>query len=75
MVIQLLLMTLFMHGRRLADPATASPYSWFAEIMSLENVGAVMSGEAPPSALGVTALDNHTLEVTFDCIHCLILLQ
>ena len=49
--------------RRLADPATASPYSWFAEIMALENVGAVMSGEASPETLGVTALDNHTLEV------------
>ena len=49
--------------RRLADPATASPYSWFAEIMALENVGAVLSGDSPPSALGVTALDNHTLEV------------
>ena len=49
--------------RRLADPATASPYSWFAEIMALENVGAVLSGDASPDALGVTALDNHTLEV------------
>ena len=49
--------------RRLADPATASPYSWFAEIMALENVGAVLSGDLPTSALGVTALDNHTLEV------------
>ena len=49
--------------QRLADPATASPYSWFAEIMALENVGAVMSGEASPDALGVTALDDHTLEV------------
>ena len=49
--------------RRLADPATASPYSWFADIMALENVGAVMSGELPPEALGVRALDNHTLEV------------
>ena len=49
--------------RRLADPATASPYSWFADIMALENVGAVMSGDSPTSALGVTALDNHTLEV------------
>jgi oligopeptide transport system substrate-binding protein len=49
--------------RRLADPATASPYSWFAEIMALENVGAVMSGESPPEALGVRALDNLTLEV------------
>ena len=49
--------------RRLADPATASPYSWFADIMALENIGAVMSGESPPDALGVRALDNHTLEV------------
>ena len=49
--------------RRLADPATASPYSWFADIMALENVGAVMSGESSPEALGVRALDNHTLEV------------
>ena len=54
----------FVYGwRRLADPATASPYSWFADIMALENVGAVMSGDSPTSALGVTALDNHTLEV------------
>ena len=50
--------------RRLADPATASPYSWFADIMALENVGADMSGESPPEALGVRALDNHTLEVS-----------
>ena len=49
--------------QRLADPATASPYSWFAEIMALENVGAVMSGELGPEALGIRALDNHTLEV------------
>ena len=49
--------------RRLADPATASPYSWFAEIMAIENVGAVLSGDASPETLGVTALDNHTLEV------------
>ena len=49
--------------RRLVDPATASPYSWFADIMALENVGAVMSGDSPTSALGITALDNHTLEV------------
>ena len=46
-------MTLFMHGVALADPATASPYSWFADIMALENVGAVMSGESSPEALGV----------------------
>ena len=37
--------------RRLADPATASPYSWFAEIMAIENVGAVLSGDASPETL------------------------
>ncbi len=49
--------------RRLVDPATASPYSWFGELMSLENVGEVMAGEAPLEDLGVTAIDDHTLEV------------
>ncbi len=49
--------------RRLADPETASPYSWFAEIMSLEGVGPVLAGEADPSTLGITALDDLTLEV------------
>ena len=33
--------------RRLADPATASPYSWFAEIMALENVGACLLYTSP----------------------------
>lgn len=49
--------------RRLADPETASPYSWFAEIMSIEGVGAVLSGEADPSTLGVKAIDDLTFEV------------
>lgn len=49
--------------RRLADPETASPYQWFAEIMAIEGVGPVMAGEADPSTLGVTAIDDHTLEV------------
>ena len=49
--------------RRLVDPKTGSPYSWFGEIMSIEGVGDVMSGDADPSTLGVTAIDNHTLEV------------
>jgi len=49
--------------RRLVDPNTASPYSWFGELMSIEGVGAVLAGEADPSTLGVTAIDDHTLEV------------
>jgi len=48
--------------RRAADPATASPYSWFLSLMSLENADAVIAGEMPPDALGVTAIDDHTLQ-------------
>ena len=46
--------------RRLADPETASPYSWFADLMSIEGVGPVMKGEASPDTLGVRAVDDHT---------------
>ncbi len=49
--------------RRAADPVTASPYSWFMEIMAIENVGGVLSGEMAPSELGVTAIDDLTFEV------------
>ncbi len=49
--------------RRLADPETASPYSWFAEIMAIEGVGPVLAGEADPETLGVRAVDDYTFEV------------
>ncbi len=49
--------------RRLVDPATASPYSWFGELMSIEGVSEILAGDAPTDTLGVTAIDDHTLEV------------
>ena len=49
--------------RRLVDPATASPYSWFMEIMYVENASEIINGEKDPSTLGVTALDDYTLDV------------
>ncbi|MAM63678.1 peptide ABC transporter substrate-binding protein [Maritimibacter sp. UBA3975] len=49
--------------RRAADPALASPYQWFIELMSLENAGEIIAGEMEPSELGVTAVDDYTLEV------------
>lgn len=49
--------------RRLVDPETASPYSWFGELMSIEGVGGILAGEESPESLGVTAIDDHTLEV------------
>ncbi len=49
--------------KRAASPELASPYSWFIELMSLENASAVIAGEMDPSELGVTAVDDSTLEV------------
>ena len=49
--------------RRAASPELASPYSWYMSLMALENVDAVIAGEAPLEDLGVTAIDDYTLEV------------
>ena len=49
--------------RRLADPATASEYAWYMELMQVENAAAVIAGEMPTDQLGVRAVDDHTLEV------------
>jgi oligopeptide transport system substrate-binding protein len=49
--------------QRLADPATASEYAWYMELMQVVNATEVIAGEKPPSELGVKAIDDHTLEV------------
>ena len=49
--------------QRAVDPATASPYSWFMDIMSIKNGGAAINGDVPPSELGVKALDDYTFQV------------
>ncbi len=50
--------------RRAVDPALASPYQWFMELMSIENAGAIIKGEKPIEELGVRAVDDLTFEVT-----------
>lgn len=50
--------------RRLADPATASEYAWYMELMQVENAPEVIAGEMPTDQLGIRAVDDHTLEVT-----------
>ena len=50
--------------RRAADPATASPYSWFVELTAIENAAAVINGEMDPSELGVEAVDERTVKFT-----------
>lgn len=49
--------------QRLADPATASEYAWYLELMQVVNAAEIIAGEKPASELGVTAVDDHTLEV------------
>lgn len=49
--------------QRAASPELASPYSWYLELMQLENVSEVIAGERPVEDLGVRAIDDHTLEV------------
>ena len=54
----------FVYGwRRAVDPATASPYGWYLELTEIVNAKAVLAGEKAPEELGVSALDDHTLEV------------
>lgn len=50
--------------RRSADPATLSKYS--AILAPIANATAVIAGELPPEALGVRAVDAHTLEIRLD---------
>lgn len=49
--------------KRAVDPALASPYSWYMELMSVENGAAIISGEKSPDDLGVSAPDDHTFVV------------
>ncbi len=52
--------------RRLADPATASEYAWYMELMGVENATKIVAGEAEVDTLGATAIDDKTLEVKID---------
>ncbi|MFB9886722.1 peptide ABC transporter substrate-binding protein [Balneatrix alpica] len=52
--------------QRLLDPATASPYSWFAAIPRIKNSQAILEGKLPATELGVRAPDPLTLEVTLE---------
>ncbi len=47
--------------RRSVDPATLSLYS--SILFPIENAEAVANGELPPDALGVEAVDDHTLVI------------
>ncbi|MCP1117589.1 peptide ABC transporter substrate-binding protein [Robbsia andropogonis] len=53
----------FVYGmQRLVDPKTASPYATAYGVFLLNGLD-VAAGKKPPSALGVRAIDTHTLEI------------
>ncbi|MEW9906370.1 MAG: ABC transporter substrate-binding protein [Candidatus Symbiodolus clandestinus] len=49
--------------QRLANPTTKSPNASYLTDMRLLNSEAVIQGQQPPSALGVYAIDDHTLQL------------
>ncbi|UTO06029.1 ABC transporter substrate-binding protein [Moraxella sp. FZLJ2107] len=50
--------------RRLTDPATASPYASYLVDAKVINAQAIMDGTASPESLGITAIDNRTLQIS-----------
>lgn len=52
--------------RRLVDPAVASEYAFIVEVAGIVNASAITKGEKPVTDLGVTAIDDKTLEVKLD---------
>lgn len=49
--------------RRLVSPEIASPYGWYLGGAGIENATEINQGLMSPESLGVTALDDHTLQV------------
>ena len=49
--------------RRLADPATASEYSYMLDVAGVKNASEILKGEMPKEELGITAVDDKTLKV------------
>lgn len=52
--------------QRAVDPATASPYATYLKMATIKNAEAIINGTADKSALGVQAIDAHTLKVELD---------
>ncbi|WP_424409289.1 ABC transporter substrate-binding protein [Pasteurella sp. PK-2025] len=50
--------------RRLADPKTAATYASYLEYLKLAHASDIIAGKQPLDALGIQALDDHTLTLT-----------
>jgi oligopeptide transport system substrate-binding protein len=49
--------------KRAVNPETASPYSWYMEIMNIKNGAEIIAGDAEVDSLGVKAIDDFTFQV------------
>ncbi|MEF1281982.1 ABC transporter substrate-binding protein [Vibrio fortis] len=52
--------------RRAVDPKTASPNVWYLKLTKINNIADVAEGKKPLDALGVIAVDKHTLRFELD---------
>lgn len=52
--------------RRAVDPKTASPNVWYLKLTKINNIADVAEGKKPLDALGVSAVDKHTLRFELD---------
>ena len=52
--------------RRVVDPETASPYSYYIEMMQVKNAADILGGFQPKENLGIEALDDFTLKVNLE---------
>ena len=52
--------------QRLVNPATASEYAWYMELMGIKNAAKIVKGEVAPDQLGVRAIDDKTFETTIE---------
>ena len=52
--------------RRVVDPKTGSPYSWYLETPGIVNASKIINGKAKPEELGVKAIDDYTFEVSLE---------
>lgn len=52
--------------KRAVDPKTASPYSWYLEILTIANAFEIIAGKKPADTLGVKATDDYTFEVQLE---------
>lgn len=53
----------FVYSLRMAvDPHSASPNAWYLKLAGINNAEAIIDGKKPADTLGVTALDDHTLQ-------------